>query len=354
MNRRDFILHLLAAGASAALFPGCDRGERPDDEETEAPRQQEELEPEATVAIVTTDHRAEGIHRAAELIDTELRGRRVFLSPDFRSRRPPPVTTHNDALRALVRHLHSRRASRITVGSRSHRGSTREVMQKKQIFSMSNAYDFETVVLDEQARAEWNLVEREDHHWERGIPLPRAFTGADAFVQLCGLKARPDFPSVDMALADAAALLPRTIPGEPYDYAEELESSEDPARRLAELNELLPRTLVVIDAFDGIYDGESTAEFGVTIAGDDPVAVDAVGAALLRRHGAIGAVADGPIDRLSVLRESIERRVGTADATQIEFLTPDEESRRLADDLREILEDQSSNSTTTAEARPRR
>jgi len=76
---------------------------------------------------------------------------------------------------------------------------------------------------------------------------------------------------------------------------------------------------------------------GVILAGTDRVAVDAVGVALLRLLGTTPAVAAGSIWQLEQIRRAVEVGLGVASAAQIELVTGDRASQRMADRIRRLL-----------------
>lgn len=352
MDRRDFIRRIIALSGAAATggLAGCSRGERPDSEPTkqmgatakttDVPGDEPEPTP-STIAVVETSDRAGGVHRAADLLDRELRNQQVFIKPNFNSADPPPGSTHNAVLEALVRHCQSERASRITVGDRSGMDDTEEVMRQKQIFAMSDELGFDTLIFDDLAREDWQLIEDERYHWERGFAFPRPVIDADAYIQTCCLKTHRFGGHFTMALKNNVGLAARMLPGESYNYMEELHDSDNQRLMIAELNDAITHSLIVLDAVEGFYEqgpeSGPVATFNAVIAGTDPVAIDALGVALLRRHGTTPEVSRGPIAGLAQIARASELGVGTADPEMMEIVTDDENSQQLADELLSLL-----------------
>lgn len=354
MDRREFLGRIIriSSVAAAGSLIACNRGERPDAdpgaqarEDAEKMQDGEEAEPEesqiSTIAVVHTSDRAEGVHQAVQLLDSELRNQHVFIKPNFNSADPPPGSTHNAVLEALVRHCQSERASSITVGDRSGMGETESVMRQKQIFAMADELGFETLIFDDLERDQWELIDDERHHWSRGFAFPRPVLEADAYIQTCCLKTHRFGGQFTMALKNNVGLAARKLPDEPYNYMNELHESDDQRIMIAELNDAISHALIVLDAVEGFYEegpeAGPVAEFNAVIAGTDPVAIDALGVALLRRHGTRPDLAEGPIAGLSQIARAIELGVGTADPDSMEFLTPDEDSQALVDELVALL-----------------
>jgi uncharacterized protein (DUF362 family) len=88
---------------------------------------------------------------------------------------------------------------------------------------------------------------------------------------------------------------------------------------------------------DGGPDIGTVARPGVILAATDRVAVDAVAVALLRLLGTTPAVAAGSIWQLEQIRRAVELGLGVASAAQIELVTGDRASQRMADRIRRLL-----------------
>ena len=354
MDRREFLLRMaqLSGVAVAGGLIGCDRSRRPDEPGYEGDDSVAKSKPEPTdedrqddhtaIAVVFATSRADGVHRATELLDLDFRDQHIFIKPNFNSADPAPGSTHNDVLEALVRHCRSHRTRSITVGDRSGMADTREVMRQKQIFAMGDELGFETVVFDELEEEDWRLIEDPEHHWQRGFAMPRIVLDADAYVQTCCLKTHRFGGHFTMALKNNVGLAAKNVPGDDYNYMSELHDSEHQRRMIAELNSAVSHDLIVLDAVEGFYEegpeAGPTADFNVVIAGTDPVAIDALGVALLRRHGTTPEVSEGSIAEQSQIARAIELGIGTANPDEMNFLTPDDASREIVADLIALLD----------------
>ena len=76
---------------------------------------------------------------------------------------------------------------------------------------------------------------------------------------------------------------------------------------------------------------------GVIVAGSDRIAIDAVGVAILKHLGSNEAIMSKKIFEQEQIQRAVELGLGIAGPDQIEIVTADAESRRLADALRSIL-----------------
>jgi uncharacterized protein (DUF362 family) len=113
-------------------------------------------------------------------------------------------------------------------------------------------------------------------------------------------------------------------------------------RMIAELNAGYKPQLIVLDGVAAFTDGgPSRGELkqgNVMIAGDDRVAVDAVGLAVLKELGANQAIMGRPIFRQEQIMGAVELGLGAGGPDAIEVVTSaDAESRAYAAKLRAIL-----------------
>ncbi len=112
-------------------------------------------------------------------------------------------------------------------------------------------------------------------------------------------------------------------------------------RMIAELNTGYRPDLIVLDGVAAFTDGgPSRGELkagDVIIAGDDRVAVDAVGLAMLKSLGANEAIMGRPIFQQEQIARAVELKLGVTGPDAIDLVTGDPESRTLADTLRGIL-----------------
>ncbi len=296
----------------------------------------------SSVAFVKTRDRADGVRRALELLDFDaMRGRDLFLKPNFNSHHDTPGSTHNDTLGALVQALRSGGATRVTVGDRSGMGDTRGVMQRKDVFRMGRELGFDTVVFDELDETGWELRQSEGSHWDTGFALPRRVLEADGFIQTCCLKTHQFGGHFTMALKNSVGLVAKRVPGESYDYMRELHRSPHQRRMIAEINAAYAPDMIVLDGVDAFVDGGphigTRVASEVVLAGTDPIAIDALGVALLRHFGTTPEVSQGRIFEQEQIARAVELGLGVSAPEQIELVTGDSESRAYAERITEGL-----------------
>jgi uncharacterized protein (DUF362 family) len=297
----------------------------------------------AQVAFVKTQDRTAGVTRALDLIAFgSVEGRALFLKPNYNSADPTPGSTHNDTLSALVQALQARGAGRITVGDRSGMGDTRAVMEQKGIFGLAQELGVETVVFDELAADEWELVQPEGSHWQRGFRVARPVLDADGVIQTCCLKTHRYGGHFTLSLKNSVGLVAKYLQDEGYDYMTELHSSPHQRRMIAEINAAYRPDLIVLDGVEAFVDGGpdrgTLVESQVVLAGTDRVAIDAVGVALLRYYGTTAQVSYGPIWEQEQIARAVELGLGAAGPEEIELVTDDPESAAYAEEIRQILQ----------------
>jgi len=296
----------------------------------------------ARIAFVKTRDRTEGVRRALNLLGLNpVQGRDVLLKPNFNSADPAPGSTHNDVLRALIQELRDMGARAITVADRSGMADTREVMQQKGIFTMARELGFKAVVFDELEETEWVMVQPPDSHWKKGFPFARPCLEAEALVQTCCLKTHRFGGHFTMSLKNSVGMAAKYIPGDRYNYMDELHSSAHQRLMIAEINSAYTPALVVMDGVEAfVTDGPESGKRAwaeVVLAGTDRVAIDAVGVAVLRHFGTTRDVSEGPIFQLEQIARAVELGLGVDGPEKIQFVTIDPDSEAYAAQMREIL-----------------
>jgi len=322
MDRRDFV-RLAAAGMAALPALDIERVGRL----AAAPR--------SRVALVRTTDRRRGVADALRLFDPRgIAGKGVVLKPNFNSSDEAPGSTHNDTLAQLVRELQARNARRITLGESSGPPSTRGVMERKGVFDLARDLRFDIVDFERIADRDWVHFTPRGSHWPEGFDLPRIVVDSEYVVSTCCLKTHGYGGVFTMSLKLSVGLTPKPI-------RRTMHRSPDMRRMIAELNAAYAPRLIVLDGVTAFTDGGPSQgelkDAGVMIAGDDRVAVDAVGLAVLKLIGANRAIMDRGIWQQEQIARAVELGLGAPSADAIEILTGDAESRAYAERLRAVL-----------------
>jgi uncharacterized protein (DUF362 family) len=297
----------------------------------------------AQVAFVKTQDRAVGINRALDLLEiNSMKGKDLFLKPNFNSADAPPGSTHNDTLSALVRALQAMGAGRLTVGDRSGMGDTRSVMKQKDIFRMADELGFDTVVFDELDTSGWEMMQVEGGHWQNGFAVARPVLEADGVIQTCCLKTHRYGGHFTMSLKNSVGLVAKWVPGEQHDYMRELHGSPHQRRMIAEINVAYQPDLILLDGVEAFVDGGPArgkrVDAQVILAGTDRVAIDAVGVAILRYFGTTSVVSQGAIFQQEQIVRAVELGLGVDGPEKIELITDDPESAAYAKEIQQILQ----------------
>ena len=294
------------------------------------------------VAFVKTQDRVAGVNKALDLLEiNRMKGKDLFLKPNYNSSDATPGSTHNDVLSALVRRLQAMGAGRITVGDRSGMGDTRTVMKQKNVFRMADELGFETVVFDELDASGWEMMQVPGSHWQKGFAVARPVLEADGVVQTYCLKTHRYGGHFTMSLKNSVGLVAKWVPGDSHNYMGELHGSPHQRRMIAEVNAAYQPDLIVLDGIEAFVDGGPAqgkqVDAQVILAGTDRVAIDAIGVAILRHFGTTPAVSRGAIFQQEQIARAVELGLGVDDPQKIELITDDPDSAAYAAQIQEIL-----------------
>jgi uncharacterized protein (DUF362 family) len=287
------------------------------------------------VALVRTSDRKRGVTQALKVLGVSgVKDRKVVLKPNFNTADEAPGSTHVDTLSQIVVELQERGARTVTLGESSGPPQTRGVMEKKGVFDLARDQRFSVVDFEQIPEADWVSFPAGTSHWTSGFAIPRLVADADYVVSTCCLKTHGFGGVFTMSLKLAVGLTPKPI-------RRSMHSSPDMRRMIAELNTAYRPNLIVLDGIATFTNGgPSTGELkvgNVMIAGDDRVAVDAVGVAVLKSLGSNPAIMDKKIFEQEQIARAVELKLGVASADAIEIVTGDADSKAFADSLRPIL-----------------
>jgi uncharacterized protein (DUF362 family) len=296
--------------------------------------------PAATVALVNTTNRAEGVRRAIELLGINpVRGNRVLLKPNYNSADPSPGATHHDTLQSLVLQLNELGARSITVGERSGMGATRAVLEQMGVFGLGDELGFDTVVFDELEDDDWFVQQSADFHWRSGFAVPRILLDSECVVQTCNLKTHRFGGHFTMSLKNAVGFAALELDGS--DYMGELHNSPYQRQMIAEINTVYSPSLIVMDGVEAFVNGGpdrgSIVSPSVVLAGNDPVAIDAVGVAILRLFGTTPEVSEGTVFQQEQIARAVELGLGIDSPDRINLVTADPESEAYANEIYHYL-----------------
>ena len=287
------------------------------------------------VALVRTSDRKRGVRDVLGLFDPSgIAGKRVVLKPNFNTADAAPGSTHNDTLSQLVSELQERGARSVTLGESSGPPQTQGVMEKKGVLDLARDLRFDVVNYEQLAEQDWVSFPAQGTHWPDGFHLPRLIVDAEYTVSTCCLKTHGAGGVFTMSLKLAVGLTPKAI-------RRSMHASPHMRRMIADLNTGYRPNLIVLDGVAAFTDGgPSRGELkagNVMIAGDDRIAVDAVGLAMLKVLVANQAIMGRRIFEQEQMARAVDLGLGVTGPNAIEIVTGDPESRLLADELRSIL-----------------
>ncbi len=164
---------------------------------------------------------------------------------------------------------------------------------------------------------------------------------ADGIIQTCCLKTHRYGGHFTMSLKNSVGFAAKYVPGDAYNYMNELHSSAYQRHMIAEINTAYQADLVVLDGIEAFVDGGPASgkkvKSRVILAGADRIAIDAVGVAILRYFGTTPAVSEGPIFQQEQIARAAELGLGVDSVDKIELITDDEESKAYAEEIKEVL-----------------
>jgi uncharacterized protein (DUF362 family) len=290
------------------------------------------------VFLLKTANRAAGVKKLMSQFGLdEYSGKQVALKTNFNSADDFPASTHPDTLAAVVETLKGANVKDITLAERSGMGDTRQVLEQMGVFELSQELGFKAVILDELAEEDWVKIDRTGTHWLKGFYIAKPFLDADNIVQTCCLKTHRFGGHFTLSLKNSVGLVAKRVPGTIYDYMWELHGSPFQRLMVAEINKHHRADLVVMDGIKAFVSGGpekgELVEPNLLLASEDRVAIDAVGVAILRMHGANGHIAKGSIFGLDQIRRAAELGVGIKSTSEIRLIPLNDESRGAAEKI---------------------
>jgi len=294
------------------------------------------------VVLVRSDDRVAGTRKAIDLLQPQgISGQTVFLKPNYNTGDPAPAATDTKLLEALVQELQNAGAGQITIGDRSGMAVTRQAMQQKGVFQLAERYGLKAIVFDDLKADEWQRFPAAGTHWQRGFAVARPVLDAGAVVNTCCLKTHRFGGHFTLSLKNTVGMVAKYVPGDSYNYMQELHSSPHQRLMIAEINQAYKPALVLLDGVEALVNGGPEAgklvKSGVILAGTDRVAVDVVALGILRSLGTTKAVATGSVWNLEQIQRSVQLGLGVGSAEQIELITADSCSQKMADLIRKWI-----------------
>jgi uncharacterized protein (DUF362 family) len=287
------------------------------------------------VVVISTKDRVYGVNKSFELLGINpVKGKKVVLKPNFNTADPPPASTHMDTFKQILVKIRELGPKSLTVAERCGPANTEEAFKKKGLYELADEFDFDIVNLSTIPEEEWVMKNPEGNHWKDGFLFAKVYDEAECVIETCCLKTHQYGGHFTLSLKNATALVPR----DGYTYMNELHSSPNQRKMIAEINAAYKWDLVIMDGVVSFVDGgpmEGTRkDANVFVAGTDKIAIDVVGVALLRMLGATHEVSKGPIFDQEQIARAVELGIGVSSFDEIEFLTDSPESEKLVEKIK--------------------
>lgn len=297
------------------------------------------------VFLIKTSDRNDGINNLIDQFNLDdFAGKNVALKANFNSADPFPASTHLETLEAIVNRLNEANIGNLILAERSGMGNTRRVLEQIGVFKLAEKLDFDVVVLDEEDKNSWIKIDRNGTHWLKGFYISQIFKNADRVVQTCCLKTHRFGGHFTLSLKNSVGLVAKKVPGGIYNYMAELHMSPYQRLMIAEINRFYNADLVFMDAINAFVtkgpERGDTVTPNLLFAGNDRVAIDAVGIAILRSYGATKDVMKGRIFELEQIKRAAELNVGIKSADWIKITPLNHESHEDAEKIEKILKEQ--------------
>ncbi len=288
------------------------------------------------VALVKTSERSSGIRRAIDILGINLvKGKDVLLKPNFNTADPFPGSTHNDTLTHLILHLREMGARSITIGERSGPPDTSSVLREKGIYNLCKRLDVGLINFEELPPEGWVRVRPKESHWRDGFDVAKPVLDSGCIVATCCLKTHGFGGGFTMSLKLSVGITHKRNMGEIHSSFFSIQ------KMIAEINQAYRPSLILLDGMEAFVDGgpaTGTKKRGdVILAGTDRVAIDAVGLAILKDLGSNRTIMGKGIFEQEQIARAVELGLGVSGPEEIDLLTEDEDSKRYAERLTEIL-----------------
>lgn len=293
--------------------------------------------PSSRVAVALDPDRASGMRKVVQAFGMpDLKGKKVLVKPNYNTADQPPGSTHIDTLRTMVELVKAKSPASITVGDRSGPADTTKVFQEAGVFAAAEQQGFDCLIFDEMPNDRWTKVKPPGSHWLNGFWFAKPVLEADAVISLCCMKTHQYGGHFSMSLKLTTGCVHRR-------NMTELHTSVINQRKMiAEMNYPYRPALIVMDGVEAFYTGGPMTgkrwRADLTFASTDRVAMDAVGVAALKMHGSTGKIDGRPVFKHDQIARAAELGLGAASPGEIEIVPVDDETRKIAESIRAVLD----------------
>jgi len=291
------------------------------------------------IAFVKTEDRANGVKSSISTLGIDpVKNKDVLIKPNFNTADPTPGSTHNDTLMALVDEIWDMGAKSVSLGERSY-PLTREVLDQKGIVPLLKQKGVQIIDFDDLDKKDWVEFKPKDSHWKNGFRIARPIIETECLISTCCLKTHQFGGVFTLSLKLHVGVVPTIRHG--YPYMDELHQSAYQQEMIAEINQPFSPDIIVLDGIDAFTDGGpmtgKRAKGNVFLASTDRVAIDAVGVAVLKTLGSNSAIMNRKIFDQRQIARAADLGIGVSSASEIEFISADQESMEFSAEVAQIL-----------------
>jgi len=293
----------------------------------------------STVTLIETADRKQGVVESLKSLDINtIKNKEILVKPNFNTADPPPGSTHNDTLLALIDQLWTMGAKSISLGERSF-PVTQEVLAQKGVLPLLKEKDVKLIDFDELGEKDWIEYKPKNSHWTNGFRIAKPILDAECLVSTCCLKTHQFGGVFTMSLKLHVGVVPTFRHG--YKYMQELHQSPSQQEMIAEINEPFSPDIILLDGIEAFVDGGPAT--GKRVAGnvflisDDRVALDAVGVAILKHLGSNDAIMQNKIFEQRQIVRAAELGIGAQSPSAIELVAANKQSVKYRNEVNEIL-----------------
>ncbi len=274
------------------------------------------------VSLVKCDDRVEGINTAISLLGgldplVKNNASYILIKPNCNTAHPFPASTHPQTLETTIELLLAAgvAADDIVVSDLPNAGAlpVRSNFHLKGFLSILDKFGVSARFLDEEPEntAYTKTSIPAATHWGGEFTTMSCIHEASRVISLPALKTHR-IGVFTMALKNSVGVL---------SYADRLRlHSSNTRQKIAEINLAYSTDLNIVDGLEGFIDGGptfgTTEQTGVVIAGSDRVAVDLVGASVLKFYNAKGLTGK-PVSSQEQIQRAKEIGIGTTERNKI-------------------------------------
>lgn len=288
------------------------------------------------VYLIKTTDRVAGIEMLLKKIDlSTLSGKKIVIKPNFNSNDPFPATTHLDTIKTVIKALKTVSPESITIVERSGMGNTEKVLTNRGVYTFADKEKIAVVNLDNLKKEDWVIKGKKGTHWRKGFPVPKVVLEADYVINLPCLKTHRFGGDFTMSLKNNVGLVAKWHGA--YNYMWELHGSPNQRLMIAEINKYIPSNLIILDGIKGFStQGPEKGKIikpGIIMLATDPIAIDAVGVAILRMYGTTEKVSSGRIFDQEQIKRAAELDLGVKSVNDIELVPLNKEAEQIVNKI---------------------